>query len=439
MKKEVQLINSEPKIEIYTTGFKGTCQLGRAEDGKRLSDLVENLVEPIVIAVDGPWGSGKSFFLKCWVGAHQNENDGIARTVYFDAFKNDFLDYPLIGLTSIISERLGNESNENASWQKAKEAASKLVRPLFRTGLAVATAGVTELTGPMIDAALEAGSKELSEASKEFWKREDGKRAAMRGFREALADQSSQQKLVIVVDELDRCRPDYALNLLEVIKHFFDVPNVHFVLGVNLKELANSVRARYGATSNAEKYLKKFITVSMPLTNQHTKNTNFLTQLQYFDLISTQHPSSVRWKFEYLKEYLKLIKYNVDLSLRDIEKIVTLSKVSPSPLIYDSTHVNLYIGLLILQVVSPTTIQKARAERLSSEDVFSIFDFPRQGNPRDFLTDAYSVWRFVSWDYGQQILSSEIKDKERLFGDQQPKKVLQKMIANCLDVFRLME
>jgi predicted KAP-like P-loop ATPase len=261
----------------------------------------------------------------------------------------------------------------------------------------------------------------------------------MRGFREALAEQSSQQKLVIVVDELDRCRPDYALNLLEVIKHFFDVPNVHFVLGVNLKELSNSVRARYGANSNAEKYLQKFITVAMPLTNRHSKNTNFLTQLQYFDHISTQLRIRDDWKYEHLKAYLKSINYNVDLSLRDIEKIVTLSKVSPSPLNYDSASRNLYTGLIILQVVSPTTIQKARAERLSSEDVFSIFDFPRSGNPRDFFTDAYSVWRLVSWDYGEPKTSSEITDQERLFEGQQPKKVLQKLIANCLDVFRLME
>ena len=66
-------------------------------------------------------------------------------------------------------------------------------------------------------------------------------------------DDAKPIKLVIVVDELDRCRPDYALSLLEIIKHFFNVEGVHFVLGVNLSELQNIVRARYGRNIKAWK------------------------------------------------------------------------------------------------------------------------------------------------------------------------------------------
>jgi hypothetical protein len=93
----------------------------------------------------------------------------------------------------------------------------------------------------------------------------------MTTFRETLAaltlgkDGTSPRKLVIVVDELDRCRPDYALAMLEIIKHFFAVDHVHFVLGVNLRELENSVKARYGAGINAGLYLQKFITVTVAL------------------------------------------------------------------------------------------------------------------------------------------------------------------------------
>lgn len=105
------------------------------------------------------------------------------------------------------------------------------------------TAGATEIAGVIVDAGLEAGSKELEKAAGEFWKKEDGKRAAMEQFREALRkltepeDGEAPKKLVVVIDELDRCRPDFALTLLEIVKHFFAVPHVHFVLGVNLREL----------------------------------------------------------------------------------------------------------------------------------------------------------------------------------------------------------
>jgi predicted KAP-like P-loop ATPase len=61
----------------------------------------------MVIALDGAWGSGKSFFLKCWVGAHKLENEGTATTVYFDALSYDYLDDPLVALTGAIDHADG--------------------------------------------------------------------------------------------------------------------------------------------------------------------------------------------------------------------------------------------------------------------------------------------------------------------------------------------
>ena len=90
----MRLTIKEPDIDIGTDGFDKHCQLGRAKTGKVLSELVEKIEDPIVIALDGSWGSGKSFFLKCWTGAHTNENDGKAKVIYFDAFEHDYLDDP---------------------------------------------------------------------------------------------------------------------------------------------------------------------------------------------------------------------------------------------------------------------------------------------------------------------------------------------------------
>ena len=97
----------EPKINLYNQGFEPDDFLGRAQTGRQLSELVEKIDDPFVLALDGVWGGGKSHFLKCWVGAHKLENDGIATTVYIDAFQHDFLEEPLIALTSAISSRLG--------------------------------------------------------------------------------------------------------------------------------------------------------------------------------------------------------------------------------------------------------------------------------------------------------------------------------------------
>jgi hypothetical protein len=102
----MKFVIPEPLFNLYNEGFTGKDILKRADTGKRLSSLVESIEDPLVIALDGEWGSGKSFFLKCWVGAHKLENNGQATTIYFDAFAHDYLEDPLIALTGCISERL---------------------------------------------------------------------------------------------------------------------------------------------------------------------------------------------------------------------------------------------------------------------------------------------------------------------------------------------
>ncbi|WP_323034692.1 KAP family P-loop NTPase fold protein [Pararhodobacter sp.] len=268
----MRLYPPDPEVKLYETFFGEDDPFNRIATSKALSDLVERIEDPLVIALDGQWGSGKTYFLKRWVGSHTFENKGTATTVYFDAFAHDFLDDPLVAMTGAIGERIAPTDNKLA-WKKVRGAVAKLAKPLGRVGLAVATSGISEVAAPMVDAALKAGSEELERAADDFWRKEDGKRAAMQQLRESLISlthptegEGAQAKpLVVVIDELDRCRPDYALSLLETIKHFFSIPNIHFVLGVNLDALEHSVRARYGASFDAERYLRRFISLPMTL------------------------------------------------------------------------------------------------------------------------------------------------------------------------------
>lgn len=86
----MRLHPKQKNVDVYHEGFGEDDLLQRRGAGKQLSDLLERVDDPIVLALDGPWGSGKSFFLKRWVGAHTIENGGKATTVYFDAFAHDF-------------------------------------------------------------------------------------------------------------------------------------------------------------------------------------------------------------------------------------------------------------------------------------------------------------------------------------------------------------
>ena len=260
----MKLFPQDGDVLLYETGFEADL-LDRKLISKQLTELVDRIEDPIVLALDDKWGSGKTHFLKRWVTAHQKENGGRAITVYFDAFENDYLSDPLVSIIAALSERIPKE--QKTTLEKWKKVATKLAKPTFGVALSLATFGAKQYLDEIGDVVADAAGSEAKDATKSLWDLERQRKDAVRLFKELLAKMTKDQaaSIVIVIDELDRCRPDYALSVVEVIKHFFSVPNVHFILGINGDALQSSVKARYGADTDAERYLRKFISASFSL------------------------------------------------------------------------------------------------------------------------------------------------------------------------------
>lgn len=430
----MRLTVPEPSIELYEDGFDEHDKLSRKSTGEKLSELVERIDDPLVIALDGAWGSGKSFFLKCWVGEHLKRKGNTTQTVYFDAFKHDFLDDPLIALTGAIAERFEEADDITAqkAWKQAKQVAPALGRALVRTGVSVATAGLVTKADELAEAAINTVSGELDGAVAEFWKRENGKRAAMNAFRRALIDLTEPKssngaeavptkKLVIVVDELDRCRPDYALSLLETIKHFFDVAGVHFILGVNLTELQNCVRARYGEQTNSNGYLQKFFNLQFELPIETRMSSNSTLQ-KYLQNISDSIDCENTQGIELLNLYTKKERVVRSLSFRDLERLSTLAIVTPR---LDTEWGGKYAkwlipGLLILKVKNPKVYSELRVGKFSKDEVLEWFGLTDDAfggqainikTQQDLLT---AVWQYyldaefgIQSDFGETAFNFE--------------------------------
>ncbi len=212
----------EREFDLYHEGFERVCELGRSTQGNKLSELIEKISEPLVVALDAPWGAGKSYFLKCWVGSHaigewlpeedrpltdeekENYAQTACRTVYFDAFKDDFMDQPLIGLVAAVTERIGGSEADRTTWDKARCAATKLARPALNISLALATGGLMLAAGDAVDRGLTSAQKILEAENNEFWNRDESIRQAIEDFRVSLTEFAKDLKLVIVVDELGR-------------------------------------------------------------------------------------------------------------------------------------------------------------------------------------------------------------------------------------------
>lgn len=385
-----------------------------------------------------------------------------AQTVYFDAFEHDFLDDPLIALTSAISERIEQEpeSRSATAWRLAKNAAPFLGKAVLRLGTAALVGKAISLTGEEDGALNDIGDNmaqeggEISKSLAQFWKREDGKRAAMLQFRTALialtepvtAEEAEQDadltegapkhKLVIVIDELDRCRPDYALSLLEIIKHFFNVDGVHFVLGVNLGELENSVKARYGSEINASKYLQKFVSLTMPLRGGTPRNSNFSDYVKHFENTAESLGATHTWQYGFLGEYLRMVDHHIGVSLRDVERILTLSLVAPTPRTSNNPSLEVFAGLAIIKVLRPQWIELARFEGLSFEQASTLFNFPSSDPFSTGMSNTKIIWRSsLKYDPSWTTPTDYTERLEGFFGKKQPRDNLRDIIANSFDSF----
>ena len=89
---------------------------------------------------------------------------------------------------------------------------------------------------------------------------------------QAIGEGEPQRPLVFFIDELDRCRPSFAIELLERVKHLFDVKNIVFVLSIDKKQLEAITAAVYGERIDALEYLRRFIDLDFYLPLPHTKD-----------------------------------------------------------------------------------------------------------------------------------------------------------------------
>lgn len=404
-------------ITLYEEGFGAKDILGRADFGRKLSELVEKVDDPLVIVLDGEWGTGKSFFLRSWVGAHNTENSGQALTVFFDAFQYDFIDEPLIGLTSAIADRLPAGSGREEAWKRAKAAAARLWRPAVRVGLAMTTAGASEAAGAVLDAGFSGAEKEIGNAVDGFWKREAGRRGAMAQFKETLSSISNDQKLVIVVDELDRCRPDYALNVLETIKHFFNVDNVHFILGVNIKKLSDTVKYRYGLSTNSNAYLEKFVSLRVRLPTRVGPGLEQHSTILYFKKLAGEMMINKSF-VEDIENYLNRIVKKFPISLRSIRRILSQMAITPVGERgyegYPYGYRKIISGLILIKYMNQELYFKIVSGTADFADVQSMFNVEKEIGSK---MDPYSS--IINYIWGMAMnedVSSIEQDSLRVFG-----------------------
>lgn len=225
-----------------------------------------------VLNVNSPWGAGKSFFLKRW--AKELSQKHICVT--FNAWETDYTDEPLVALITCIEEQTSDQRILVEAGKATVGAGTSLIKkatPLIIKGLIKRYVGVEldEIIGDSAGEAAEGIVEQLiAEQSKTPQHVAEFKKAMTNRIAEAQARENKESPAFIFIDELDRCRPTYAIELLERIKHFFEIENCRFVVASDSSQLAHSIRAIYGERFHSERYLNRFFDAEFRLDNRDT-------------------------------------------------------------------------------------------------------------------------------------------------------------------------
>ena len=324
-------------------------------------NIIRLLTSPIDLSpmvIDGSWGTGKTEFCQKLIRLMQQQHPDY-RPVYIDAFRSDHSGEPLLALLAeIIKACTPEDTGEQPSEQRknitrkvakaarfgiktvVKAAASHLLKQstddlaeefqqIMNDGqdadslAETVTDATATIASHTIDATVEALLKEQIEAEKN-----------LETLKACLKELAAEKPIILFIDELDRCRPDYAVDMLEVIKHVFDVENVKVVLVTNTKQLRAAINHRYGVEVDAQKYLDKFLKYSFALPDKivaRFEEERALVAVEYFKQLIRNNGMAGELKGlieqEITMNFISNMIRQVNISLRETERLVRFLEI----------------------------------------------------------------------------------------------------------------
>lgn len=367
-------LKSEDIIVDKDDPFKN-CLFEREIYANILTKVITNYNKNIVLAINSEWGTGKSTFVRMW--QQKLVNDDFI-TVYFNAWENDFEDEPL---TALLGELNSIKTTSERTFDNVLKVAKNFTTEFLPAAAkGIAKRYISEEAIDIVEGSLDGSSALVKKLLDNY----SAKKIALIDFRKEIKKViekiSPDKPLIFFVDELDRCRPDYAVSLLEKIKHFFNVPNIVFILAMDKEQLSHSVSGVYNSDKiDSQEYLRRFIDIeySIPIGDKE-KYIEYL--ITYYEIDNDIDRNDKNFYTSEKNDFNHLIwnlfhKYN----LRRIEKILGLIKLSLISINKEKIYPDLHLVLLYLKVEEMSLYNKIL------EKNFSISELYKEINSLNFL------------------------------------------------------
>lgn len=215
----------------------------------------------LTLNINAPWGFGKTYFLE---GLSKDLDAKKHKTVFFNAWENDYSEDALVSL--IIEIGIQAFERDPEFLKKLKLAIGKIITTGSRiaesTGdpqAIIASHFASEISSSVLK-----GEKESHKLGDAAYLKHEQRKKAIFDFKTELnkaaekLDHPQRPPIFVLIDELDRCRPTYAIEILESIKHLVGVRGIFFIIATDTEQLSHTVKAVYGQSFDSTKYLNRF-------------------------------------------------------------------------------------------------------------------------------------------------------------------------------------
>lgn len=310
--------------------FSSRDEFTRKPIAEKIIKLLDSDIDVSPLIIDGKWGTGKTEFCFKLKNLIEDNNPNDYKVGYVNAFQADHANEPLLTLISEIVSFYPKKSYQRKRLIKNSVPYLRLVGGIgLKAGLGFAfgryAADIPEAFSKGMET-IEEGSKELIDLSLESLIEDQAEAdRSLQTLKDALNNIAADNPVILLIDELDRCRPDFAVMMLETIKHVFDVENVQIILITNAEQLKATIKHSYGSETNSHDYLYKFFKyqINLPTSTKDTAGRSVENNVTYFRA-TVQASNAIPQEFkdnEFIYEIPTFLNVG-KLSLRNIEQIV---------------------------------------------------------------------------------------------------------------------
>lgn len=411
-----------PSIVIPPLSPFQNCKLGRKKYATALTSIITSYKDGFVLAINNEWGAGKTTFVKMW----QKELElAKVKTIYFNAWENDLEEDVLVALIGALME-LQEEKTP------IKDKLIKSAKPFLNTAVSIITKIALSKAGLKDEDLLELFGN-IAKGANDYWeirieeskKRKKSIEEFKSNLQKYISPELNNKPLVFIIDELDRCRPNYAVEVLEKIKHLFSIPGIVFVLAIDKTQLCASINGVYGSEKlDSNEYLKRFIDLEYSIPTPNTKTyINYLEN--YYNIINDYQKSSFKNPYhdfmEDAKDTILILEKTNKFSLREIEKYFILLKL----MLNQSSQNNQYFKasylflLVFIKFNNKDLFSKITNKSISTYDLtielFNNFkQILKQNSEFNSNVDFYELISFIIFCYFQFDLDGrKIRDNIR--------------------------